>query len=124
VFPRPTRCIPGRNRCADSRVQPVRDLGFELFGPGGIEDGTLAVPRHCGSESHGEVHGIRLGQNRHGSAVCCPGLGGIPESGPAEVPARHNDGGVVGAVISPALESVEKRHRINFTGRHGFRRVR
>jgi len=43
----------------------------------------------------------------------------VTEPGPAKPPACHDDGGVVGAFIGPALEFVEKRHRINFTGGTG-----
>lgn len=48
----------------------------------------------------------------------------IAEPGPAEPLSGHDDGSVVGTFIGPALESVEKRHRINFTGGTGRSRAR
>ena len=43
--------------------------------------------------------------------------GRVPQLFPAQALPGHDDGGPVGAVIGPALESVEERHQTNFTGR-------
>ncbi|GAA1255240.1 hypothetical protein GCM10009589_02900 [Arthrobacter pascens] len=58
-----------------------------------------------------------------GAAGGGEGLRFVAELAPAEPLAGHDDGGVVGAVIGPALESVEKRHQINFTGGTGRTRA-
>ena len=39
----------------------------------------------------------------------------VTQAGPAEAISGHDDGSFVGTVIGPALESVEKWHRTNFT---------
>jgi hypothetical protein len=41
---------------------------------------------------------------------------GIPKFFPGQAAPGHQDGGAVRALFGPALESVEERHRINFTG--------
>jgi predicted metalloprotease len=61
-----------------------------------------------------------LREHHHiGCIVRRSGLRGVAEGSPREPLSCHDDGGVVGPVISPALESVEKRHRTNFTGGTG-----
>ena len=86
-------------------------------GPGRIQHGALPLPGHGRGEVDREVRGIVL--REHGHRLCVRGscLRGVAEGGPAEALPGHDDGGVVGALIGPALESVEKRHRTNFTGR-------
>ena len=100
-------------------AQPLNDLRPQLLRPRRIQDGALPLTRHSGGEGDREVRGIPFGQHRDSAAppaaVAC---GCVAETGPAQPPARHDDGGVVGAFIGPALESVEKRHRTNFTGRN------
>ena len=70
------------------------------------------------------MRGVPFGEHADaGTAGGGEGLRFVAELAPAEPFAGHDDGGVVGAVISPALESVEKRHRINFTGATGRTRA-
>jgi predicted metalloprotease len=98
----------------------VNDLRPQLLRPCWIENCALPLTRYSGGEGDRKVRGIPFGEHRDfGSAAGGNGLRFVAETGPAEPLARHDDGGVVGAFIGPALESVEKRHRTNFTGGTG-----
>ena len=77
----------------------------------------MPLPRDGGRERRGEVQRVLFGQHGHGGCAREQARGGVPQSFPAQALPGHGDGGPVGAVIGPALESVEKRHQTNFTGR-------
>jgi hypothetical protein len=100
------------------RLDPAHNVVLQGLRPGGIEDGALAASGYCGGEFYGEVHRVCLAQGRHRF-----GLGDQPGSGiaklrPREAATGHHDGGVVRPLVGPALDVVEERHRINFTGGH------
>ena len=88
---------------------------LELLRPGRVQHGALPLTSDGGGERYGEVRGILFGQHGHGGRRRHQGRRLVPQAGPAEVLSGHDDGGLVGTVIGPALESVEKRHRTNFT---------
>lgn len=80
----------------------------------------MPLTRHSRREGGREVSGVPLRKHRDvGSVGGRQSFRCIAEPGPAEPPSGHDDGSVVGTFIGPALESVEKRHRINFTGETG-----
>ena len=86
-------------------VQPLADFLLQLCRPRRVQDGALPLAGHCRGEPDSEVNGVAFRQDGDSFGAGHGGRCGVAELSPAQAPAGHHDGGVVGAFIGPALDS-------------------